>query len=308
MRETRWGNLAVSDAHVHFFSENFFRLLCAQAPGLNPSDAIVSLGWTAPPSDPRALAQHWVSELDRCGVDAAVCIASIPGDATSVTAAVTAFPERLRGYIMVNPSAPGALQELEALLAGAGVHGICLFPAMHRYSLHDDRAQAIIAAAAAHPGVVVFVHCGVLSVGVRRRLGLPSPFDLHFSNPVDLHSIALRFPQVRFVIPHFGAGYFREALMVCDLCPNVWLDTSSTNHWMAYEQLTLPAVFRRALAVAGPDRLVFGTDSSFFPRGWHAEIFEQQAAALRECGADEEVARKIFSGNFSRLFGAKQVA
>src|SRR6202021_737674 len=60
------------------------------------------------------------------------------------------------------------------------------------------------------PRGVAFVHCGVLSVGVRKALGLPSPFDMKFSNPVDLHAVALRFPQLRFVVPHFGAGYLRE--------------------------------------------------------------------------------------------------
>ena len=53
--------------------------------------------------------------------------------------------------------------------------------------------------------------------------------------------------------------------MLADLCPNVYLDTSSTNSWMRYEALDLKTVFRRALAVAGPERLLFGTDSSFFP-------------------------------------------
>ena len=39
----------------------------------------------------------------------------------------------------------------------------------------------------------------------------------------------------RSSLPHFGAGYFREALMLADLCPNVYLDTSSSNSWMRYE-------------------------------------------------------------------------
>jgi len=41
---------------------------------------------------------------------------------------------------------------------------------------------------------------------------------MRFSNPLDLHAIALAFPQVRFIMPQFGAGMFREALMLADLC------------------------------------------------------------------------------------------
>jgi predicted TIM-barrel fold metal-dependent hydrolase len=111
------------------------------------------------------------------------------------------------------------------------------------------------------------VHCGALSVGVRKKLGLPSRFDVHFGNPLDLHALAADFPGVPFIIPHFGAGLFREALLLADLCPNVYLDTSSTNRWMSYHPgLSLADVFRHAVGVAGPERVVFGTDSSFFPR------------------------------------------
>jgi hypothetical protein len=84
---------------------------------------------------------------------------------------------------------------------------------MHRYSIADPRVEPILQAASTSTGTVVFVHCGVLTVGVRRKLGLASPFDMRYSNPIDLHPVALLHPNVQFVIPHFGAGYLREALM-----------------------------------------------------------------------------------------------
>ena len=113
-------------------------------------------------------------------------------------------------------------------------------------------------------------------------------------------------PNIRacpFIIPHFGAGLFREALLVADLCPNIYLDTSSTNRWMDYHaSLTLTDVFRQALKVAGPDRLLFGTDSSFFPRGWNRQIYDAQVSALEFEGVDESIRQRIFGGNFDRLF------
>ena len=92
--------------------------------------------------------------------------------------------------------------------------------------------------------------------------------------------------------------------MLCDLAPNVYLDTSSSNSWMRYEEahLDLRTVFRRALDVAGPQRLLFGTDSSFFPRGWNAGVFEAQSKALYEIGVNDESARLIFHDNLVRLF------
>lgn len=67
-------------------------------------------------------------------------------------------------------------------------------------------------------------------------------------------------------MPHFGAGYFREALMVASLCPNVYLDTSSSNSWRKFlvPQPGVDEVFGRALEVLGQTRLLFGTDSSVF--------------------------------------------
>lgn len=312
--KTPWGDIDVRDAHVHFFSHGFFSALAAQqaASAGVPATAesvTAALGWQAPPHDPEALASIWVQELDQRGVQRAAIIASAPGDEASVAAAVRSSPERFFGYFMVDPTAPGAAERVRAALAGGNLHCICLFPAMHRYSIQDERVRPLLEAAAAYPGVAVFVHCGVLTVGVRAKLGLPSPFDMRFSNPIDLHAVALAFPKVRFIVPHFGAGYFREALMLCDLCPNVHLDTSSSNSWMRYQpdSLDLAGVFRRALDIAGPERLLFGSDSSFFPRGWHAAIFQAQVQALQQLGISATDAKRIFGGNLARVLGESRL-
>lgn len=301
--ETPWGCLPVCDAHMHFFSHRFFSVLAEQKQV--PVGALEALlAWQIPDPNPAHLADQWVQELDRWGISRAALIASVPGDHESVIAAVARHPQRFRGYMMVNPLSPYTAAQTEAALASGRMHGLCFFPAMHRYSMHDDSVTALLALAAAHPGTIVFVHCGALSIGVRSKLGLPSVFDMRYSNPVDLHWVALRYPQIQFVVPHFGAGYLREALMLCDLCPNVWLDTSSTNSWVKYEEahVDLRLVFRRVLEVVGPSRLLFGTDSSFFPRGWNSEIFQAQSKLLYEAGLDEAKARLILHDNFVRLF------
>jgi predicted TIM-barrel fold metal-dependent hydrolase len=299
-RPSPWGPLAVADAHVHFFSHNVFSTLAGQA-NMTIEAAGTQLGWQVPPAEPETLAASWVHELDRQGVFASVLIASIPGDEGSVIAAARAFPGRFFAYAMVNPRAltsglPAAFSEVRAA---------CLFPAMHGYSIQDDCARPVFEWAQTNRRAV-FVHCGVLSVGVRKKLGLPSPFDMRYSNPVDLHGIALRYPDVPIIVPHFGAGYFREALMLADQCANVYLDTSSSNHWMRYQSghVTLREVFRHALDVAGPKRLLFGTDSSFFPRGWHHAVFEDQARALYEIGTSEADAQAIFGENLLRILTA----
>ena len=122
--------------------------------------------------------------------------------------------------------------------------------------------------------------------------------------PLAVARLAAQFPATPFIVPHFGAGLFREALMAADLCANVHLDTSSSNGWIRYHPgLTLESVFRTALAVAGPTRLLFGTDSSFFPRGWQKPILDQQMAALNEAGVSDADQALVLGGNFDRIFG-----
>jgi len=90
--------------------------------------------------------------------------------------------------------------------------------------------------------------------------------------------------------------------MLADLCPNIYLDTSSTNKWMRYETLDLKGVFRRAVDVLGAGRLLFGTDSSYFPRGWNYDIFETQTLALQDLGISTADARLILGENLERIF------
>jgi predicted TIM-barrel fold metal-dependent hydrolase len=173
---------------------------------------------------------------------------------------------------------------LERALGELKLRGVALFPAMHKYRLDDECVDAVFRAAQDHRAAV-FAHCGVLTVGVRKKLGLPSPFDLRLGDPLSLSAMASRYPRVPVIIPHFGAGYLREALMAADQCPNVHLDTSSSNSWMKY--YPGPDAGRRVPAGrAGrrAERLLFGTDSSFFPRGWQRGIYDAQLQAMERAG------------------------
>jgi len=294
----------IADAHVHFFSPGFFDALGAQKgwPAEGRVGAVVqALEWESDVSV-AALAARWVSELDAHGVSRAALIASLPGDEASVAGAIAAHPDRFVGFFMLDPTRPDALDRI-AWATAHGLRGICLFPSMHRYPLGSPDVAKVFDLAAASPGTAVFVHCGVLSVGARRKLGLPSPFEMRYGNPLDLQGVALAHSRVPIIIPHFGAGMLREALMLADACPNVHFDTSSSNAWMRYTPgLTLTEVFRTALGVLGAERLLFGTDSSFFPRGWQAGLLATQVAALDAAGATPDQSRLVLGGNFSRLF------
>jgi len=293
------------DTHCHFLSSRFYEALGREKYGAQdgpPSDRIATeLGWEAP-GPPDRLAGRWVAELDRNDVSRAALIASVPGDEESVATAVRNQPARFVGFFMLNAAAPDAADRARRAFTDLGLRCACLFPAMHRYRLDDERVVKVFDMAAAHRGVI-FAHCGYLSIEARAKLGLPNVLDLRFGDPLALAATAVRFPNVPVIVPHFGAGFFREALMAAEACPNLHLDTSSSNSWVKFVPgLTLTEVFRRALAVAGPSRLIFGTDSSYFPRGWRRVIYGAQRTILDEIGAEPDTVEKIFGGNFDRIF------
>jgi predicted TIM-barrel fold metal-dependent hydrolase len=316
-------NMPINDVHCHFFSTEFFATLARQRQGPTlvrsalraemerevigaklADEICAELEWDKPGSA-YTLADRWVRELDSHGVSRAALIASIPGDETSVAAAVAKHPDRFVGFFMLDPSSPEPVARARRAVGDLGLRGICLFPAMHHVPLHDERVQQIVDVAASRPGAAVFVHCGVLSVGVRRKLALPSRFDLRLGDPLAVARLAMTAPQVPFIIPHFGAGMLRETLMAAEACPNICLDTSSSNSWIRYTPgLTLESVFKTALSVVGATRLLFGTDSSFFPRGWQRSVYDAQKAAVAATGKSAEDEALIFGGNFDRLFPA----
>lgn len=297
----------INDAHCHFFSARFFETLGSQLTPPPAGDLAVAvperLGWE-PPGDASALADRWVSELDTQGVGRAAVMASVPGDEASVAAAVARHPDRLVGMTMLDPTAPDAGTRASKAVGQDRLRCICLFPAMHGYTLDHDRVDQVFGVAA-DAGAAVFIHCGVLTVGVRRKLGLATHVDVRRGDPLAIVPVATRHPTVPVMIPHFGAGFFRETLMAADLCPSIHLDTSSSNGWLRYHPgLTLTDVFRQVLDLLGPERLLFGSDSSFFPRGWQRSVYEEQMAILDEVVADDAALLQITETNFDRVFGS----
>lgn len=297
--------MTLNDAHCHFFSTPFFSMLERQL-GRTPSPTAAvltgELGWDDP-GPVEALADRWIAELDSSHVVRAAIIASVPGDEASVAAAVSRHPDRLVGFFMLDASASDAVERTRRAIREQGLRAVCLFPAMHHVPLHDERTMLVVEEAARIPGTAVFVHCGALSVGVRQKLGLPSRFDLRLGDPLGVARLATAFPRTPFIIPHFGAGLLREALMAADAAPNIHFDTSSSNGWIRYTPgLTLETVFRTMLTSVGAKRLLFGTDSSFFPRGWQRQVHAQQIAIFEGLSASAADTSLVFGGNFDRLF------
>ena len=122
-------------------------------------------------------------------------------------------------------------------------------------------------------------------------------------SPLSLFETARDFPEIPFVIPHFGAGYWRELLALCWSLPNIHIDTSGSNQWMRWMpyDLTLESLFRKAYDTVGPERIIFGSDSILFPRGFAERYLQAQLRAAYTQGFCNEDVELIFGGNAARL-------
>ena len=240
----------INDAHCHFFSTPFFAPLGGDA-------ALAKLGWDAP-GTAEALADRWVAELDRHQVSRA-----------------RADRERARRRGVGRRRRQPSSRALRRLLHGGsdaagrgarprrrrsrrgGLRGDLPVP-RHAPLLDSGRPREARCSTSRRrrPGTAVFVHCGVLSVGVRKKLGLPSPFDIRFGNPLDLHARrAARHPSGadhhpalrRRPVPRGADGRRPLPQRAARHVELERLDQVSSG-------LTLADVFRQALAVVGPDR------------------------------------------------------
>ena len=139
--QTPWGECAVADAHIHFFSRRFFAALAAQSG--KPADTVAeTLGWELPPADPAELARRWADELEVEGVSRAALIASMlqqgatpaqaaQGAATKLAARgvpVTPDVQAQLDYAAANPAATG-ITSPTTLLLGLGAVVLIAFVA-----------------------------------------------------------------------------------------------------------------------------------------------------------------------------------
>jgi len=70
--------------------------------------------------------------------------------------------------------------------------------------------------------IPVLIHFGIMGGAG----GIASHVNI---NPLIIHDVAKNFPEINFIIPHFGDGYVFETLNLCWACPNVFIDTSGSN-------------------------------------------------------------------------------
>lgn len=299
--------MGVIDFHMHLFSRAYFEALASQSPRPGTvEEKLASLcaetGVELPPADLSAHVARWLGETEKHGVEHLCAFASAPEEIPALAQAARIAEGRLTPFALVNPTVAGVAEKVDALIAQQRFGGVLLFPALHHYSI-ASAACAPLLDVLERRRAIAYVHCGLLVVKLRDKLGFPRSADPRFANPLEIVPAANAHPNARFVIPHFGAGFLRETLLAGAQCPNVLVDTSSSNSWTAMHapRLELCDVFETALRVFGPRRILFGTDSNVFPAGWRADRLAEQRAVLAQLGVGPSDRDAITGGNARAL-------
>jgi predicted TIM-barrel fold metal-dependent hydrolase len=290
---------SIYDAHCHYFGYSTLERMASQR-GFASVETFAQewnfkgMSMEIPPIDPHEFAKRWIRELDDKGCDKAVLFPEF-NQLSEMKIAVEDYPDRFIPYLMINPvdEKVDALAMLEEAYSQVDIRGFKLYPPLHYFHAYDERIIPFYEFAQDNNLCITF-HFGI-SVGAQA--------DIRFMNPADLSPIARDFSKINFLLAHFATGYLKEMLFLMYHVDNVFAESSSSNAWLNYlpYDLTLHQVFKKIIDIKGAEKIVFGTDSSFLPRGWRKAIYTSQLAVCNHLGLSQEQIDQIFWKNTQNL-------
>lgn len=303
-----YSSLNVIDIHAHFPVQN--SMLLPEGPAALQHPRLKGYAreraermaheWSTDPSEPlasndeefEAYLDRWVQEVDRYGLRRMNFVSA--GGNDRLADLVRRHPGKFTGFAH-HRLEPGSHEELKRSVLELGLRGFKQLGPRTDYAFEDPALRPTWEFLAEHK-LPALIHFGFLGRG-------GGVVEHPRMSPLSLFETARDFPDINFIIPHFGAGYFRELLAMCWSLPNIYIDTSGSNQWMRWMpyELTLEGLFRKAVETVGAERIVFGSDSSAFPRGFAVRYLQDQLRACYTLGFSQDQVDAIFGGNAAKL-------
>ncbi|HUX20265.1 MAG TPA: amidohydrolase family protein, partial [Spirochaetia bacterium] len=242
--------------------------------------------------------QKWAAECEKFDyLEKIVFVTAGSNDTASEL--VKSHPDKFIAYAHHDPFLPDAPDRLERALGKGGLKGYKILGPSIEGSI-ADRSLYPLWEIAQKAEVPVLIHFGIEGAagGIANHVNI---------NPLSIHSVAKDFPRMRIIVPHFGCGYVFETLQLCWACPNISIDTSGSNQWMRWMpySVNLEILFRKYYETIGPSRIIFGTDSSWFPRGFATSYLDEQVRAMVYVGYSEEERDMVLYRNAAELLKVK---
>jgi len=243
------------DIHTHLFPRGCMSEEFVREAALMRNDAEVSMD-TLPE-------QHWAAMRP---VDRAVVLAMrffhVGVDVSNdvVAAYVRQHPEKLVGFMSLDPGEPDPIAEMERAYHELGLRGIKMSPIYQNFHPIDPRAREIYGRAE-RMRLPILVHQGAT---------FPRRAPLKHAMPYLLEDVALEFPELRIVIAHLGHPWEHETIVLIRKQPNLYSDLSGLFYrpWQFYNSMILAQEYNVQ------HKLLFGSD-------WPIATPEETAQGIR---------------------------
>lgn len=242
-------------------------------------------------------AEKWIKEMNSNDVEKMVFVTAGDIDCSNenMSKIITMYPKRFVGFAYHDPFDNDAALKLETAVTKQGLKGYKLL-APDLDGRIDDKGIYPVWEVANRYKLPVLIHFGILggAGGIAKHENI---------SPMILHDVARTFPDITFIVPHFGCGQLEDLLQLAWVCPNIYVDTSGSNQWIRWMpySLTVKDLFKKFYETIGPQRIIFGTDSSWFPRGFAKPYLDEQIRACVELGMSERELRMVFYDNVAKL-------
>lgn len=242
-------------------------------------------------------AEKWILEMKKQQIEKMIFVTA--GDwSTSnqnMERLVSAYPDKIAGYAYHNPFDPKAAEKLEKAITRGRLSGYKILAPDIMGRIDDTELYPVWEVAESHK-IPVLIHFGILggAGGIAKHVNI---------SPMMIHDVARAFPDIPFIIPHLGCGQTGDLLQLAWVCPNIYVDTSGSNQWVRWMPypLTVKELLKKFRETIGPERIIFGSDSSWFPRGFVKRYFDDQLRDCVELGFTESEIKMIFHDNIASI-------
>jgi Predicted metal-dependent hydrolase of the TIM-barrel fold len=255
-----------------------------------------------------------LAAMDKYGVDIACVLPESMMDTTGYSSrwctngemakVVEAHPDRFMYQPNVSPikhrGVKNSIWELEYWVKEKGAKIFKFYPPEDTYINDPDlwpfyeKAEQL--------GIVLDIHTGFSWV---------PPGKSKYAQPLLLDDVARDFPNLTLVAFHMGYPQCDELNMVAMGHPNVYLCLSLLIPWALNAPRKFAHILGEALRFAGPDRIIWGTDTPgfAFQVRWSVEglrefqIPEDMQEGYGYPALTDDDRRKVFGGNLAGLLG-----
>ena len=214
----------IVDVHTHLSTAEQWGPVISEAVGKTFADRGIDINCT-PQRHQAAMAS--VDKAIVFGINSRALQMHTPNDA--IAAYVQAYPEKIIGFMSIDPNEPDDLDELDRFVNDLNLKGIKMSPVYQGYHPCDPKADRIHERAE-KLGLPILTHAAFFSI--------PNTV-MEWANPLHYDSVARKFPDLKIVLAHMGLPWHTEAMVVVRKHPNVYTDISSVplRPWWAYQAL-----------------------------------------------------------------------